>query len=142
MKTIERIIALIEEKNIVPAQMMKELGFSNGLFSQWKSGLQNPSAEKIFKIADYLGCSTDYLLGRTDVPTINGNTQFNGDNHNGIQATVNTGNVVNNEQKLEELETVLLDTFRTFKPTEKVKIVCDLVKEAEKKSPTAETADD
>lgn len=142
MQTIERIIALLEEKDIVPAKMMKELGFSNGLFSQWKSGLQNPSAEKVFKIADYLGCSTDYLLGRTDVPNINGNVQFNGNNHNGIQATVNTGNVVNNEPKLEELETVLLDTFRTFKPTEKVKIVCDLVKEAEKNSSTAGTVDE
>lgn len=110
MRTIERIIALLEEKNIVPAQMMKELGFSNGLFSQWKSGLQNPSAEKIFKIADYLGCSTDYLLGRTDIPTINGNTQFNGDNHNGIQATVNTGNVtVNKEDTTEELVKLIQD---------------------------------
>ena len=52
-------------------------------------------AEKIFKIADYLGCSTDYLLGRTDVPTINGNTQFNGDNNNNGQQAIN-GNVTVN----------------------------------------------
>lgn len=27
----------------------------------------SPSCEKITKIADYLGCSVDYLLGRTDI---------------------------------------------------------------------------
>ena len=68
MKTIDRIIVMLDKREIVPARMMKELGFSNGLFSQWKSGTQNPSAEKIVRIADYLGCSVDYLLGRTDTP--------------------------------------------------------------------------
>lgn len=30
-----------------------------------------PSAEVFEKIADYLNCSVDYLLGRTDVPEVN-----------------------------------------------------------------------
>ena len=68
MTTIERIILLLEERNIVPAQMMKSIGASTGLFSQWRSGLQKPSADKVIKIADYLDCSVDYLLGRTDNP--------------------------------------------------------------------------
>ena len=73
MATIDRIITLLNNRNIVPSKMMKELGFSNGLFSQWKSGLQKPSADKIFKIAEYLSVSTDYLLERTDNPDINTN---------------------------------------------------------------------
>lgn len=44
--------------------MSKDLGFSSGLFSQWKAGLQNPSADKIEKMADYLGCSVGYLMGK------------------------------------------------------------------------------
>lgn len=132
MKTIDRIIFLLEEKDIVPAKMMKELGFSNGLFSQWKSGLQNPSAEKIFKIADYLGCSTDYLLGRTDIPTINGSTQFNGDNHNGIQANVNTGNVtVNNAvassaSSAEQDDRKLFDMIKGLDLVERSKIIIQI----------------
>ena len=30
-----------------------------------------PKADNIAKIADYLDCSVDYLLGRTDNPEIN-----------------------------------------------------------------------
>lgn len=30
-----------------------------------------PGCDKISRIADYLGCSVDYLLGRTDNPEIN-----------------------------------------------------------------------
>ena len=35
-----------------------------------KSG-QIPSADKLERIADYLDCSVDYLLGRTDNPAVN-----------------------------------------------------------------------
>lgn len=63
MDIIEKIILLLNVREISVAKMMKELGFSSGLFSQWKSGKQKPSAEKICKIAEYLNVSTDYLLG-------------------------------------------------------------------------------
>ena len=80
MTTIERIDFILEERNIVPAQMMKAIGASTGLFSQWRSGLQKPSADKVVKIADYLNCSVDYLLGRTDNPE--------------MYATITTGNII------------------------------------------------
>ena len=39
------------------------------MFSKWK---KNPTSEisssNLTRIADYLGCSVDYLLGRTDTP--------------------------------------------------------------------------
>ena len=45
---------------------------TESLFSVWKA---NPSskiyAENLVKVADYLGCSVDYLLGRTDNPEVN-----------------------------------------------------------------------
>lgn len=63
MNTIEKIVTLLNKKETSVAKMMKELGFSSGLFSQWKSGKQKPSAEKICKIAEYLNVSTVYLLG-------------------------------------------------------------------------------
>ena len=64
MTTIERIQKKLDEKNIKPSKMSKDLGFSSGLFSQWKSGLQKPSADKIEKMAEYLGCSVGYLMGK------------------------------------------------------------------------------
>lgn len=36
-----------------------------------------PSAERLQQIADYFNVSTDYLLGRTDNPTIAGNSHLN-----------------------------------------------------------------
>ena len=70
MTTIERINELLSRKGIKPSKMMKDLGFSSGLFSQWKSGMQKPSADKLGKIAEYLETTTDYLLGKTDSPAV------------------------------------------------------------------------
>lgn len=68
MCTVEKIIQELDAKGIKPSVMMKDLGFSSGLFSQWKSGSQNPSTEKLEKISEYLGCSVDYLLGADENP--------------------------------------------------------------------------
>ena len=63
MTTIDRIEELLAKKGISRSRMMKDLGFSSGLFSQWKSGFQQPSLKRLMAIADYLGVSLDYLLG-------------------------------------------------------------------------------
>lgn len=34
--------------------------------SSWELGRQNPSAPVLVDMANLFGCSTDYLLGRTD----------------------------------------------------------------------------
>lgn len=62
MNTIEKMIYQLNQKGISPTKMMRDLGFSSGLFSQWKKGLQNPSIEKIKSIADYLNVPVDYLI--------------------------------------------------------------------------------
>lgn len=68
MTVVERIIDLLSKKEVSASKMMKDLGFSSGLFSQWKSGMQNPSNDKVQKIAAYFNVTTDYLLGNTDSP--------------------------------------------------------------------------
>lgn len=68
MSVVEKISLELDAKGIKPSSMMKDLGFSSGLFSQWKSGLQKPSMEKIEKIAEYLNVSVDYLLGSDESP--------------------------------------------------------------------------
>lgn len=69
MTPFDRICLLLEENNISGAKMAKDLGFSSGLFSQWKSGKQQISQKKLELIADYFGVSVDYLLGRSDSRT-------------------------------------------------------------------------
>lgn len=66
---IERIQELLQAKGISPTQMMKDIGFSTGLFSQWKSGMQKHSNKSVKKIADYLDTTPDYLVNGTPYPT-------------------------------------------------------------------------
>ena len=54
-----------------PNPVAKEIGISSGILTKWKTTGAIPSGEILVKIADYLGCSVDYLLGRTDNPEIN-----------------------------------------------------------------------
>lgn len=67
MDTIDRILELLEEKGVSGAEMSRQCGFSNAVFSQWKNKKQNPSAEKVSKMAEYFNVSVDYLLGITDI---------------------------------------------------------------------------
>lgn len=61
MDTIEKIILLLNAREISISKMMKELGFSSGLFSHWKSGRCLPSINALIIIADYLNVSIDYI---------------------------------------------------------------------------------
>lgn len=63
MTTVEIINELLKDKGVSASKMMSELGFSSGLYSQWKSGKQKPSRDKLEKIAEYFSVSVDYLLG-------------------------------------------------------------------------------
>ncbi len=62
----ERLKMLRAEKNIGQNLLAKELELSNASISYWETGKQMPTAEAIFKIAQYFGVSADYLLGITD----------------------------------------------------------------------------
>ena len=72
MEYSDRILQIMRERDITPYRMAKETGITESLFSLWKS---NPSskiyANNLALIADYLGCSVDYLLGRTENPEVN-----------------------------------------------------------------------
>lgn len=63
-----KIRELANQKHISLAELERTLSFSNGIISTWKNG--KPSIDKVEKVADYFGVSTDYLLGRTDNPSI------------------------------------------------------------------------
>ena len=49
-----------------PNPVAKEIGISSGILTKWKTTGAIPSGESLIKIADYLDCSVDYLLGRTE----------------------------------------------------------------------------
>lgn len=66
-----RIKQYAKDKQIVLKEMLSECGLSKNTLSSMQSGGSTPKSENLAKIADYLDCSVDYLLGRTDNPEIN-----------------------------------------------------------------------
>jgi transcriptional regulator with XRE-family HTH domain len=72
LKTIEqRIMAIAKQKKLSKNKLLQNVQLNKSVFDNMKKG-QIPSIDKIHIIADYLDCSIDYLVGRTDVPEVNG----------------------------------------------------------------------
>lgn len=67
----EIFIKDIQKKGITAYKVAKETGISQGLMNEYKNGIKTPTVQNIIKIADYLDCSIDYLVGRTDNPNVN-----------------------------------------------------------------------
>lgn len=66
----ERFKQLIQTKSLTPYRIAKETGISQGLMAEYNRGEKIPTVNNLVKIADYLDCSVDYLLGRTDDPEV------------------------------------------------------------------------
>lgn len=65
-----RISEICSKKGISINQMLKDANLSTSLIDNMKRG-RSPSIDRIYQLAEYLDCSVDYLLGRTDEPSIN-----------------------------------------------------------------------
>lgn len=62
----EKIKKRLKEFGTTAEQMLSELGMGKRTLQNYKASM--PKADNLAKIADYLDCSVDYLLGRTDDP--------------------------------------------------------------------------
>lgn len=65
----ERIKSTAKTKRISLKQLLSDVQLGRNTMSNFKTSM--PKADNLAKIADYLDCSVDYLLGRTDNPEIN-----------------------------------------------------------------------
>lgn len=66
----QRIMSIAETMNLSKNKLLLNTNLNKSVFDNMKKG-QIPSIDKIHIIADYLDCSVDYLLGRTDIPEVN-----------------------------------------------------------------------
>lgn len=69
--TAQRIKSLAKERNIAIKDMLAECELSKNAISSMLSRGSWLQANNLARIADYLDCSVDYLLGRTDNPEVN-----------------------------------------------------------------------
>lgn len=66
---LKNLKKLRESKNITQLKLGMDLNVSQELISRYEVGSSFPQPNMIIKIAQYFNCSTDYLLGLTDIPT-------------------------------------------------------------------------
>ena len=65
----KNIEALVSQADITINRFLKDNGFNTSFYNDLKKGAV-PSAQKIVKISDYFGVSTDSLLGRSSQPEL------------------------------------------------------------------------
>ena len=66
MGDIMRLKELRKEKGLLQADIAKVLSKTITCICDWERGRTEPSSEDLIKLADFFGCSLDYLLGRSD----------------------------------------------------------------------------
>ena len=64
----DKINLILKNKNISQKTMLKDCELNKNIISTMLPRGSMPKADNLAKIADYLDCSVDYLLGRTDNP--------------------------------------------------------------------------
>ncbi|MCG8516138.1 MAG: helix-turn-helix domain-containing protein [Halanaerobiales bacterium] len=63
----DRILRLRKELNLNQKELAESIGITEASLSRYENNLREPKAEIIARISKALGCSTDYLLKRTDI---------------------------------------------------------------------------
>ena len=58
-----RYRAFADIKGVTDYQVSRETGMNRAVLSEWKNGKSQPKADKLLKIADYLGIRMESLLG-------------------------------------------------------------------------------
>lgn len=64
----ERLVKLRTDKGLSQYDLAKALGLSRGQLSNYELGTRQPDNATLIKIANFFDVTTDYLLGRTDIP--------------------------------------------------------------------------
>ena len=67
----ENIKALRIANGLNQVQFAKKLGVTKQCVSNWENDNVLPSIEMLIQIADFFHVSTDYLLGRSEINSIN-----------------------------------------------------------------------
>jgi len=64
----ERLKSRRNHRGLTMVEIARTLEISKQSIHQWETMKTLPSADKLSELADVLGCSIDYLVGRSDEP--------------------------------------------------------------------------
>lgn len=65
-----RLKELRTKKHISQVKLAMDLGMNQNSISRYENGEREADYETLIAFADYFGVSVDYLLGRTDNPSV------------------------------------------------------------------------
>ena len=100
----DRIKSRAKDQHIQLKDIWKKVGITDNTLTNLRKGSML-GADKLAMIADYLRCSTDYLLGRTDTPTgtysiSNSQTTINGTQANVIHNAIGSDGLTDEFMKV------------------------------------------
>lgn len=116
VETVQRIKNIAREKGVKISDMLSYCGLSKNALASMRAGSWT-SAESMAKIADYLGVSVDYLLGRSK-EKVSQNIIIGGDNgsFSPIACDINCA-------PADELSAELLEIFSELTTRQKVEVM-------------------
>lgn len=94
---LDTIRSLCEKRGISLKALEQALHFSENSIFRW--GKHSPSIDKVEAVADYFKVSVDYLLGRTDVRSLDPSKQDPWE-----QRLIETGRRLNSEGKIKLMD--------------------------------------
>ena len=102
--TVTRIKEKGKSENVSVSKLNEQCGLNKNTISASATSKMGLSAKILFDIDDCLGCSVDYLLGRTDKPegietalSVSGNQQTNISGNNSINVSTEHARELDNE---------------------------------------------
>ena len=92
----DRISSALDISGKLQKELAQELGVTDNTVCYWCSGARHPNIPQLIRISEFLGVSTDYLLGVSDCASLDENIQ------NACRVTGLTEDAVCMLQRLEE----------------------------------------
>lgn len=123
--TIDRIQSLIKEKGFTQKHVLSECGINENTLKRMTDN-KGISSFYLAKIADYLNCSVDYLLGRNDDPNSHRRQLANA--VNGNYNAVDNSSVTVNTPVLDEHQKLLIELYNKLSPIEQIELIARLNK--------------
>lgn len=127
MVKLDNLFFIIEEKGLTAKKVSEDTGISSGNISDWKSGRSMPTANKLDILANYLDCSVDYLIGRTNIPNAINTLEFTGDISNStigaIGVDTNNSILINSGNTLDEMSKEIIRILSSLPLKERLKLL-------------------
>ena len=113
----ERIKKIVKEKNLTMENLNSECNLSKNAISSAGKSTEGMKARNLYVIADYLGVSVDYLLGREEKNTTNITTANNSQIDNSTVIGVSNG------KQYDETTNQVAEEFSKLSFSDKIKVM-------------------